>query len=202
MVYSPTQDFLALLRQTSGGQRLERMPGLDYVAVALARMGLFDVWVNQSVPPPSGQATTLWVKPATSSFAVESTLWLYDADGAEWVPATVDRWRAFLAPATGSDVFQNVAGATATIAASTTLCAIQRTAPATTQLTLPNPNFRTRELRIVDFSTGVTGHDIKLLPPVGTIMAQPDWDLFSTADQLAGVTLYPSPDLNAWVIAP
>jgi len=105
---------------------------------------------------------------------------------------------------TGGSSFQSIAAATGTVAAATTLFAIQRAAPAATAVLLPSIASRNgRLLKIVDFSTGVTNHTITLTTPDGsTIMQNASWQLLSTAAQLAGITLQPSPDLNAWIIAP
>ena len=55
---------------------------------------------------------------------------------------------------------------------------------------------------IIGWSTAVVGHTITLLPSGGaTIMKRASWVLVSTADQLSGVDLLPSADLNGWVIA-
>ncbi len=103
-------------------------------------------------------------------------------------------------------VFQSVAAVNNIIAPGTSLLAIERVAPATTVLTLPNllAQWRTgRALSIADWSSAVTEHNIVLTPPdSATIMRSASWQLFSTTDQLSGVTLQPSPELNGWIIAP
>ncbi len=204
MSYVPATDFLALTRQTKGGVRVLRMPGLDYVMEALARIGLFQVWVAQTAPP-TALNTTVWLKPAfPNSWAAEGVIYLYDAASASFLPATPALWSAFLSATTQSGVFQSVTGAAANLGISTTLLAIQRAAPVTTVITLPLVSVRIdRPVQIVDWSTGIVNHEITLNAAGGnTIMQRASFNLFSTADQLAGITLYPSMDLNGWVIAP
>ena len=200
MSYSPTTDFLALARLTSGGVRSERMPGLDYVVTALARAGLFLLSVGQTAPT-TNQAATVWLRPSVPSWVAEGTVFIFNTSTAEYEIATPALWSALL---TGGSSFQSIAAATGTVAAATTLFAIQRAAPAATAVLLPSIASRNgRLLKIVDFSTGVTNHTITLTTPDGsTIMQNASWQLLSTAAQLAGITLQPSPDLNAWIIAP
>jgi len=202
MSYSSTQDFLALLRQTSGGVRLERMPGLDYVLSAMARAGLFTLYVNPTSPPNTNVSSTVWLKTSTMSWVTESAVFLYNPTTQEFEPATPLLWRAVFAAASISNVFQLVTNS-APVNALTTLAAIERDNPAVTSLSLPTVVGRTQPLQIVDWSTNVVSHQINLDPVVGeTIMRQIDWSLYSTPDQLNGITLYPSADLLGWVIAP
>ncbi len=204
MSYVPATDFLALTRQTKGGMRVLRMPGLDYVMEALARIGLFQVWVAQT-EPPTAQATTVWLKPAfPNSWAADGVVYLYDAGTASFLPATPALWSALMSASIGGGIFQSVTDVAANVGIPTTLLAIQRAAPVTTVLTLPLVSVRgSRAIQIVDWSTGITNHEITLNAAGGnTIMRLASFNLFSSADQLAGVTLYPSINLNGWVIAP
>jgi hypothetical protein len=205
MSYTPTTDFLALLRQTSGGVRVESLPGLDFVIAALSRSGLFSVSIGQTAPT-SNQISTAWFKPAQPSWSAEGALYLWNAATAQYEPATMALWLAFLAPGLGGYSFQNVAAAAATVIPGTSLLAVQRAAPVATALTLPtlaSQFISTRKLQIVDFSTSVTLHAITLTTPDGaTIMQRNSLRLQSTADSLASVMLTPSPDLNSWIIAP
>lgn len=98
MSYAPSTDFLGLLRNTPGGERSERMPGLDYVVVALARAGLINLSVGQ-VAPVANQATTAWFKPATQSWAAEGVLYLWNAGLAIYQPATPSLWKALIGAA-------------------------------------------------------------------------------------------------------
>lgn len=204
MAYSPTTDFLALLRQTSGGVRSERIPGLDYMLAALARAGLFTLSVGQTAPIVN-QSTTVWLQPSLPSWVAEGSVFLWDAPTATYLAATPSLWEALLsASSTAGYVFQSAAVAVNSIGSTTSLVAIQRAAPATTTLVLPSVASRFgKALQIADWSSAVTNHDITLTPAGGnTIMQQAAWHILSTAVQLAGVTLYPSTDLNGWVVAP
>jgi hypothetical protein len=207
MTYSPATDFLALIRQTAAGVEVTQMPGLDYVVAALARAGLFQLSVGQA-PPTANQSTTVWLKPSIPSWVAEGAVFLWNAGAGQYQPATPALWSALLAGAgaTNGYAFQSVSAASAAIVAGTTLLAVQRAAPSATALLLPAlaaQRLSGGPLRIVDWSTTVAAHTITITTPDGsTIMRQPSWQLLSTAVQLAGVLLYPSPDLNGWVIAP
>lgn len=200
MAYSSTVDFLALLRQTSGGMRTERMPGLDYLVAALARAGLFTLYVGQTAPL-ANQPTTVWFLPATPSWTSEGLVFLWNAATTEYELATPALWNALLSP---SYSFQSVGAAAGVVAPTTTLLAVQRTAPANTALQLPSVLSRVRKpLHVVDWSDTVVNH-VLTLTPNGTekIMKQAAWQVLSAPDQLAGITLFPSTELNGWVIAP
>lgn len=90
------------------------------------------------------------------------------------------------------------------VAAGTAAVAIQKTAPTTTALSLPSVASQDGlPLSIVDWSTSVANHVLTLTPNgTETIMKLASWKLYSTADQLASITLYPSTTLNGWYIAP
>ncbi len=203
MAYNVLTDFLALIRNTSGGARVEQMPGLDYIIAALARSGMFTLSVSATAPT-SNQASTVWLKPSSPSWVAEGTVYLWNAATAEYEPATTALWAALLSPY----VFQAVTSGIGVIAPATTLLAINRANPASTALTLPLLASRTgRPLRVADVSTGIAvEHDITLTPAAGdvgaTIMRQATWTLISSPAQLSGAMLYPSTDLNMWVIAP
>jgi len=200
MAYNPTTDFLALVRQTSGGARIADIPGLDYVVAALARAGLFTLYVGQTAPTVN-QQTTVWLLPATPSWTSEGTVLLWNPATLAYAPATPALWVELLS---FGYAFQSTASAAAAVAATTSLFAIQRTAPVATALTLPSVAGRAgKPLQIVDWSANVAGHTVTVTPNgAETIMQRASFQLLSTADQLAGVTLYPSFDLNGWVIAP
>lgn len=96
MSYAPTTDFIALLRRTGAGVRMERMPGLDYVMAALARIGLFSVQVGQTAPI-SNQSTTVWLKPVPAgSWTGEAAIFLFNASTAEYEPANPVLWSSLL----------------------------------------------------------------------------------------------------------
>lgn len=203
MSYNPVTDFLATIRNGNGAASLAEVPGLDYVVAALARAGLIRLSVGQAAPLVN-QTTTAWFKPALPSWTAEGVLYLWNPVAGAYAPATPVTWTAFLSGSGYS--FQSVAANAGAINAGTSLLAIQRVAPISTALLLPNLIAQWtsgRKLQLVDFSTAVINHVVTLTTPDGsTIMQQNSWQLLSTADQLAGVTLQPSPDLNAWVIAP
>lgn len=209
MSYDPTTDFFGLLRQVTSGVEAARMPGLDCIIFALSRAGMFRTYVGQT-PPTSNQATTVWLKPSQPSWVAEGSVFLWDADAEAYALATPALWIALLTPATNADatpyVFQSVSTGTGTVSPGVSLLAIQRTAPTATVLTLPSlaAQFATgRKLQIVDFSDSVTEHQIVIATPDGAgIMKNLTWTIYSNAVQLAGLMLQPSPDLNAWIIAP
>lgn len=201
MSYNPLTDFLGLLRQASGAATLERMPGMDYVLAAMARAGMITLSVGQTAPT-ANQATTVWLQPALPSWTAEGIVFLWNPATAAYELATPALWDIIL---TGSPyVFQSAAVASNVVNNTTSLLAIQRAAPVATALILPTIASRLgKALQIVDWSSAVAGHAVTLTPSGGaTIMRLTSWNLFSTADQLAGITLYPSADLNGWVIAP
>lgn len=203
MSYNPVTDFIALLRQTANGMRSERMPGLDYVVAALARAGIVNLSVGQ-LPPTSNQVNTVWVKPSLpNSTLAECTVYVYNTSAAVYQLATPALWAALFA-AGYATVFQAIVAGAGTIADETTLLAVERANPATTALALPSVlNRVNKTLRIADWSTAVVNHAITLTPNgAETIMRLPSFQMLSTVDQLAGITLYPSIDLNGWVITP
>ena len=203
MSYSPITDFLGLLRSSPGGVSFERMPGLDYVVAAMARVGMFTLYVGQTAPT-SNQPTTVWLLPSSPSWVAEGVVFLWNASTGAYAPATPALWIALLSVAGYS--FQSVVSASGAIKSGTTVLAIQRAAPGLTALVLPPLAAQWasgRELKIVDWSTDVVNHDITITAPDGaTIMQQTTWQLLSTAVQLSGATLTPVPDLNGWIIAP
>jgi len=207
MSYAATSDFIALLRRTTNGARFLEMPGLDFVLAAFARASAFQVWVGQT-PPTTGQPTTLWLKPAANnSWAQESTVYIFNAATAQYELATPQLWAALITNNAGSTyVFQKINATNQIVGNLVTLAAVQRVAPALTAIQLPSVGVRAgRVLRISDWSTNVVGHQIQIVPALGeTIMqrtsVQGGFSIFSTADQLAGVTLAPSVDLAGWAI--
>lgn len=204
MSYNYTTDFLGLLRLTGGGARSERMPGLDYVVMALNRMGLFAVSVGQTAPV-ANQATTIWLQPALPSWSAEGVLYLWNpslAGGGAYQPATPALWQIFLNPA--GYVFEALTAANNVINAGVSMAAVQRAAPAATAVVLPNlaaQFFTQKDIDLVDYSTNVVNHVITITPTGAgvTIMQRPSLQLLSTADNLGGVRLRACPDLNAWV---
>lgn len=206
MAYNPITDFLGLLRSTGGGVRTERVPGLDYVISAMARMGFVTLYVGTTAPV-TNQASTVWLLPASPSWTAEGAVFLWNSATGAYVAATPALWLALFALVVSGYSFQSAANPVNVILTGTTLLAVQRAAPVTTTLTLPNLGLQFAKgvkLQIIDFSTAIAAtHTITLGTPDGAkIMNQGSWQLLSTADQQAGVQLTPCPDLNAWVIAP
>ena len=78
---------MALLRETSGGQRMARAPTLDVILLTLSNAGLFNMYVG-ATEPTADQATTAWLRPATQSWSAEGALFLWDDDVGEYLPAT------------------------------------------------------------------------------------------------------------------
>lgn len=204
MSYDPTIDFLGLLRQTTGGVAEARMPGLDYVVAALARAGMFQLSVGQTAPLVN-QPMTAWLKPAQPSYTAEGVLYLWNAAVGAYQTATPALWINLLS-GSSAYVFQSANVASNIVTAGVSLLAVQRVAPFATSVVLPKLADQWnsgRKLQIVDFSTAVVLHDITLTTSdSSTIMQRPSLRLRSTPDQLSGVTLQPSPDLNSWVTAP
>lgn len=105
---------------------------------------------------------------------------------------------------------QIVTGSSDTIADDTSHVLVNRSAPSTTGLTLPDASTRNgRPLAIIDYSSSVVDHSITLTPVSGAqkIMRQSTWGLASNAYQLASVTLIPIEDPDdsgntIWIIAP
>ena len=203
MSYNPATDFIGLLRLVGSAVRSERMPGLDYVVAALARAGLFTLSVGQTAPT-SNQASTFWFQPAIPSWTAEGVLYIWNPVAGLYQPATPALWQAFLSPS--GSVFQSLAGANNVINPGVSLAAVQRAAPAVTNVQLPSiaaQYLTQKDIVLTDFSTAVTGHTINLTTPDGaTIMQQAAWVLLSTAAYLARVRLRPSPELNSWVLIP
>lgn len=108
MSYASTTDFLALLRQTTGGLRSERMPGLDWLIAALVRAGMLNLSVSLSAPT-THQTITAWFKPASPSWTAEGALFLWNIVTSEYEPATPALWsNLFVATASGSTTVQDV----------------------------------------------------------------------------------------------
>jgi hypothetical protein len=205
MSYNYATDFIGLLRLVGSSVRSERMPGLDYVVAALSRAGLFAVSVGQAAPTVN-QASTLWFQPAIPSWGAEGTVWLWNAAVPGYQVATPALWSALLSGAVLGYSFQSLPNANNVIGNAVSLAAVQRVAPAATNVVLPNLalyHATGLKLQVVDFSTGVVNHIITLTTSDGaTIMQRNSWQLGSNAAQLSGVMLTASPDLDSWIIAP
>lgn len=211
MAYNPITDFPALLRVTGGGERFERMPGLDFVVLALARAGMITLSVSQTAPTVN-KATTAWFLPASPSWTAEGVLFLWNGTTEAYEVATPALWTALLAVVflTNNYLFQSAPAANNVVDAGTSVLAVQRDnggIAAATSITLPNLNAQwaaqPNKLQVVDFSTNILSHDITISTPDGsTIMGLASLQVYSTPDQRAGVSLQPVPELNAWIVTP
>lgn len=202
-MYDPRTDFLTLIRNAGGVASFAEIPGLDYVVAALARAGLITLSISQTAPI-ANQPATAWLKPSVPSWVAEGVLFLWNAVNVRYEPATPALWGTLLYGASSNYLFQSASAALNNVGNTTSLLAIQRAAPVVTVIALPSVASRNgKPLQIVDWSTGVANHAIALIPSAGnTVMRLPSWQLLSTPDQLAGITLYPAAELNGWVIAP
>lgn len=206
MSYTPSTDFLALLRLVGTEVRSLRMPGLDWLIDGLARAGMFTLSIGQSAPTVN-QATTVWFQPASPSWVAEGTFYIWNPVTQRYEVATPALWRTLFAP--GASVFQSLPAANNAISPGVTLAAVQRDAPVATTVVLPTlaaQYLAQKDIDLIDYSTNIVAHTITIQPngadATAKIMQQPQWQIFSTPDQIAGIRLRPSPDLNAWVIAP
>lgn len=183
MSYSPTIDFLALVRRTSNGARAAEMPGLDYMVSAFARAGMFELSVGQ-VAPTSNQAATAWLKPSLQSWAEEGTLYLWDAGVGAYAEATLALWQSlfFSAAGPGSLVVQEItAGGPQNVQANANIVLVNQIVSAPITLTMP-------------LSTALTS---------GSVLIS-DWKGDSGANNitvnLQGADTYPG-GFTSWVIA-
>jgi len=153
MAYAPQNDFLALLRNTAGGERLEAMPGLDFVVAALARAGMISLSVGQ-LAPTSNQITTAWFKPAVPSWAVEGVLYLWNASTSAYQVASPALWSSFLAASTtgATPVVQDVAiaGPSGINTSTTILRVLNVGAPVT--LVLPAASTKIAPVLVLDWA--------------------------------------------------
>lgn len=95
MSYTPNTDYVALWRNQSGGAAKAEMPSLDFIVAALGRAGLITV-VTNSMPPTSGQPTTMWFQPANPTYAAEGILYLWDATAGTYKQATPTLFAKYL----------------------------------------------------------------------------------------------------------
>lgn len=161
MAYAPNIDFLALLRQTSGGVRAARVPGLDYVVAAMARAGLFLLVVGQ-VAPTSNQAATVWLKPAfPNSWAIEGSVFMWNANTTEYEPATPALWSALLSAASPpSQVVQDVtAVGPVNVQPDANIVRVMNVGAAVT-LVMPPSGTKVGPVLISDWANGASAHNI------------------------------------------
>lgn len=181
MSYNPATDFLALLRMTSGGERSETVPGLDYVVAALARAGMFQLSVGQFAPT-TNQTITAWFKPAIPSWSAEGTLFLWNAGNNEYEPATLALWQAlFSSGGSGAVVVQTItAPGPAIIGAATTIVLVTQLISAPITLNMPLAAAKVGSVLISDWKGDASGNIITV--------------------QLAGADKFPGGG-NTWQIA-
>jgi hypothetical protein len=198
--YNPITDFLGLLRQGSNAVSAARMPGMDFVLAALSRAGVINLWSGQEAPT-TNQATTVWIMPALPSWTAEGVVFLFNSSTGAYELATPALWSALLTTIS-SEVYQAVLVGAANVNGGTTLLAIRRSAPVTTSLVLPALASRVGGLlRVVDWSTSYVEHAITFTTPDGaSIMRDTSFTMYSTVNQRASVALYPSSDLNGWIV--
>lgn len=161
MAYSPVTDFLALLRTTPGGVRTERMPGLDWLAAAMSRAGMFTLVIGQ-VAPTANQTVTAWFKPALQSSVSEGALFLWNSAANEYELATIVLWRALLsAGGSGAAVVQEVTTAAANVQINATVVRVQNVGAAVL-LTMPLAALMAGPVLISDWLNGATAHNITI----------------------------------------
>jgi len=152
MSYAPTTDFVSLLRLvSSGGVRVERMPGLDFVVIALARAGFFDLSVSDTAPTTS-QTTTAWFRPAKPSWAAEGVLYLWDADSLSYQPATTMLWSELLITSKATTNTQMIkTPGPVTIGATIDHVLVNQTVSAPITLILPLASTKPNEVLVCDW---------------------------------------------------
>jgi len=156
--YSAITDFIALLRQTSGGVRTARMPGLDFVVAALARAGLFQVSYGATAPTIN-QSATLWFKPASQSWTGEGGVYLWNAATQEYEPATPALWLALLSSSAGQPEVQDVVGVNVPVLVGVSVVRVQNVgAPVT--LTVPLASTMAGPVLITDWANGAGTNNI------------------------------------------
>jgi hypothetical protein len=97
MSYTPATDFLALLRTMPDGTvRLSSMPGVDWLLAGLARAGLVTLWTDPANAPTANQATTVWLKVSSTSWAAEAAVLLWDTNAGAYSVATPALWSTLL----------------------------------------------------------------------------------------------------------
>jgi hypothetical protein len=153
MAYNAVTDFMALLRQTSGGPRMARIPGLDYVLAAMARAGMFLLSVS-ATEPTTNQAATVWLQPSSQgSENAESSVFLWNSSTAEYEPATPQLWASVLS----SQVVQEiVAGSPVPILENAGIVKVNQTVSAPITLIMPLSDVKVGGVLVSDYK-GVSG---------------------------------------------
>lgn len=148
MGYNPVTDFIALLRQTGGGLRAERMPGLDYVLAAMSRAGIFTLFVGPTAPV-ANQSTTVWLQPLSPSWIGESTVYLWNSSTNAYEPASPALWNALFTASAQVVQTVTVGGVTAVLA-NARIVRVAAGAPVT--LTMPQAVNKVGDVLISDWN--------------------------------------------------
>lgn len=157
MAYNPVTDFLALLRRTSNGSRVARIPGLDYVVAALARAALFTV-SNSATAPTTNQERTVWLKPfAQGSYLAESTVFLWNAIAGAYEPATPQLWAALFTQQTVQTV---LVGGTVAIVENAGVVKVNQTVSAPVTLVMPESVVKVGGVLVSDYKGVSSGFPI------------------------------------------
>lgn len=153
MAYNSVTDFLALLRTTSGGQRMARVPGLDYIIAAMARAGMF-VLSTAATAPTTNQAGTVWLQPfPQGSYLAESSVFLWNAIESAFEPATPQLWAALFS----QQVVQTViAGSPVAVLENAGIVKVNQTVSGAITLVLPDSGVKVGGVLISDYK-GVSG---------------------------------------------
>jgi hypothetical protein len=196
MAYSPVTDFLALLRQTGGGVRTARVPGLDYVVSALARAGMFQISVGQ-VAPTANQQTTIWVKPAPQSWSAESAIFLWNPNSAEYEPASSALWGQLASANTTTNFVTLTAFGTGTYAARPLddVILLKAGIGAPFAITI-DWSLRTKPLTIVDSGLNALANNVRISPSAGQTQMGVVNYTYVIDSSGASITLRPLPDYS------
>jgi hypothetical protein len=194
MSFSPTTDFLSLLRQTSGGVRTDRMPGLDWVVVALARAGLINLYVGQTAPV-TNQAVTAWFQPSVPSWAAEGALFLWN--GSVYVPATPALWNQIIS-SSGAAVLNyvtiNAFGTGSYVAQPADDVILIKAGVAAPFMVNVNWAARTKKLTVVDSGVGALTNNISVTPSAGQTQMSVLNYTYPIDSNGGNITLTPLPD--------
>lgn len=168
MPYSSTADLIALLRQTRQGMRTVRMPGLDYVVSAMARAGLFTLYIGQT-PPAFNQSSTVWFLPSASSWAAEGIVFLWNAATAQYEVASPALWSTLLKPIPGA-VVQDVAIVGPVVISNTATIVRVLNVSAPVSLTLPLSSVKSGGVLVTDWANSAGTNAITINLSGGDIL--------------------------------
>lgn len=195
MSYAPATDFIGLLRQTSGGARVERMPGLDYVVAALARAGMFQLSVSDT-PPVANQSVTAWFRPAVPSWASEGTLYLWEADTAQYVPASSMLWsELFITTAAATNIQMIKTPGPVNVNGTANVVLVNQTVSAPITLVMPLASAKIGDVLISDWKGDAGNNTITITLSGADVFpgGLPTWQI---AGNTGSVFLRPLPGLG------